>query len=120
MNKLRGINSSNNEAQRLMALEMLRTPGNSHFIDEARVSGASAEDAALSIVKSMVQSNDSGTEIANFIKKIRGLQSVLINQTIYQNGPYMYMDESSNTGSHDPADEIVAEIMRIRILRGEL
>ncbi|MNK74057.1 hypothetical protein D3C87_935630 [compost metagenome] len=102
------------EARRLAALELLRTSENSHFIDEARANGASPEDTALNIVKSMVQSDKSAAEVANYIKEIRNRQNAVIHQTIRQKEPYSYIDDSLTIGAHDPVNEIVEEIMRLK------
>ncbi|MNW38874.1 hypothetical protein D3C74_159520 [compost metagenome] len=102
------------EAQRLTVLELLRTPENGRFIEEARVSGASVEETASKIIKSMAQSDDAAPRIAAYIKVIQDRANDLIKQSVRQGGAYLYSDEAFTSGTPDIADEVFAEIMRIK------
>lgn len=114
MSNMQEIENKKVEAQRLTVLELLRTPENSRFIEEARISGASVEETARKIIKSMVQTERDASEIVGYIKEIQSRRNGLINQTVRQGGAYMYSEEAATSGMPEIADEIYAEIMKIR------
>ncbi|SDF05071.1 hypothetical protein SAMN04488542_10570 [Fontibacillus panacisegetis] len=79
LNEMRKVDNMSNpqeiekmkiEAQRLTALELLRTSENSHFIDAGIVSGEAAGDVALKIVNEAIEEEKSIEMMVEEAKRI--------------------------------------------------
>lgn len=114
MSSTQEIEGKNNEAMRLTVLELLQTPENSRFIEEARVSGASVKETATKIIKSMTHTNDAAPRISAYIKLVQDRTNNLIKQPIRQDGAYMYSDEAATSGMPDIVDEVYSVIKSIK------
>lgn len=64
------VNSTKTETQRLKDLESIRTPENSHIIDEAVASGESAETVALRIIHARIEEQKMVDELVAEANKI--------------------------------------------------
>lgn len=117
MSSTQGIENKNNEAMPLTILELLRTPENSRFIEEARASGASVEETARRTIQSMIQSDDAAPKIAAYIKGIENRANDLIKLSVRQGGAYMYSDETATSGIPNIVDEVYSVIKSIRYAR---
>lgn len=114
MSSTQEIENKSNEAMRLTILELLRTPENSRFIEEARISGASVEETARKTIQSMIQSDDAAPKIAAYIKGIEDRANDLIKRSVRQGGAYMCSDEAATSGTPNIVDEVYSVIKSIK------